>query len=407
MPSVFSWIDYDDQQRESMKRMLAFFRERESRDELGLGSIRDSIADKLFPGTSTIHTRLRYMLFVPWMYQKLEAQRAPAAEVAAKARKIELALIQTLLENEDNNGVIGRVARQKLKTLPSAVYWAGLDSWKILRFAGNQFDYHRAFDRLAERRGSTRRREDVDVDDEHAVTWHGHLPPAPEGFPKVASFALTHDEAEYLRDRISLEHPSSLLAALSRDSQPVPEVDFIWEHPRLSDFHSDHRALVDCARILAEVMHGAAFLYNLELSRLRGDRRLEDGYRAGLEEWVGRVKEPHLQRDIASFDALELWNLLASPRRSIAAATRAFVSQWFAVARAPTIGSVDSAPVRQLVRNRERSLKGAQSRFDNRVVLHQWAGDSGLMKLSYRWRSARTFLQDLALGLAAEGDAHA
>ena len=41
------------------------FQEKESRDELGLGSVRDSFADQLFPGTSTIQTRLRYTLFVP------------------------------------------------------------------------------------------------------------------------------------------------------------------------------------------------------------------------------------------------------------------------------------------------------------------------------------------------------
>ena len=44
-----------------------FFRIKESRDELGLGAIRASFADALFPGTSTIQTRLRYMLFVPWV----------------------------------------------------------------------------------------------------------------------------------------------------------------------------------------------------------------------------------------------------------------------------------------------------------------------------------------------------
>lgn len=42
-----------------MHRILAQFKERDTRDELGLGSLRDAIADLLFPGTSTIQTRLR------------------------------------------------------------------------------------------------------------------------------------------------------------------------------------------------------------------------------------------------------------------------------------------------------------------------------------------------------------
>ena len=40
-------------------RILSLFQEKESRDELGFGSVRDCFADQLFPGTSAIQTRLR------------------------------------------------------------------------------------------------------------------------------------------------------------------------------------------------------------------------------------------------------------------------------------------------------------------------------------------------------------
>ena len=53
-----------------MRDIIRPFAERESRDELGLGQIRDAIADALFPGTSTLLTRARHLLFVPWAYQK-------------------------------------------------------------------------------------------------------------------------------------------------------------------------------------------------------------------------------------------------------------------------------------------------------------------------------------------------
>jgi hypothetical protein len=33
------------------------------RDEIGLLSIHQAISDRLFPGTSVLHTRLRYALF--------------------------------------------------------------------------------------------------------------------------------------------------------------------------------------------------------------------------------------------------------------------------------------------------------------------------------------------------------
>ena len=54
MTSSLTWVDYDSEARDRSLRILSLFQQRESRDELGLGAIRDSFADKLFPGTSTI-----------------------------------------------------------------------------------------------------------------------------------------------------------------------------------------------------------------------------------------------------------------------------------------------------------------------------------------------------------------
>ena len=67
MASTFSWLDQSDQQRRKVLDMLVMFKERETVDELGLGTIRDAFADILFPGTSAPQTRARYFLFVPWM----------------------------------------------------------------------------------------------------------------------------------------------------------------------------------------------------------------------------------------------------------------------------------------------------------------------------------------------------
>ena len=54
--SSLAWVDFDEAERQRAQRIMALFQERESRDELGLGAIRDSISENLFPGTSTIQT---------------------------------------------------------------------------------------------------------------------------------------------------------------------------------------------------------------------------------------------------------------------------------------------------------------------------------------------------------------
>ncbi|WP_374059104.1 DUF6361 family protein [Salinibacterium sp. NG253] len=48
-----------------MREIVNLFSDRDSRDELGIGQIRDVLSHTLFPGTSTLLTRARYMLLIP------------------------------------------------------------------------------------------------------------------------------------------------------------------------------------------------------------------------------------------------------------------------------------------------------------------------------------------------------
>ena len=44
------------------------------RDEVGFLALHQGFADRFFPGTSVLHTRLRYALFVPWMMEQVAAE---------------------------------------------------------------------------------------------------------------------------------------------------------------------------------------------------------------------------------------------------------------------------------------------------------------------------------------------
>lgn len=57
--SFLAWIDFDRADRERTHRIMDLFREEEARDGLGIDAVRDALSDLLFPGTSTIQTRLR------------------------------------------------------------------------------------------------------------------------------------------------------------------------------------------------------------------------------------------------------------------------------------------------------------------------------------------------------------
>ena len=57
MTSTFGWLDTDSEQRRRMLEVVDLFKEEGTVDELGIGSIRDALADSLFPGTSDLHTQ--------------------------------------------------------------------------------------------------------------------------------------------------------------------------------------------------------------------------------------------------------------------------------------------------------------------------------------------------------------
>jgi hypothetical protein len=397
--SFLAWLDHDPDERARTQRVLALFRERESRDELGLGSVRDAVADALFPGTSTIETRLRYVLFVAWTYQKLEDERVAATDVERLARKRQLELIPQLLK-EETLGVFGRVSGGNLRRLPSEVYWATMASWGVLRFRGSMDAYHRAFDRLAER-SRVRRKETDEGDDGVLVTWDRGLPKAPADFPQSANFALRRAEAVYLRDRLVESFPESLFAWLANDegSAGAPSVEFPWEQARHAAFRREHREQLHHGRLFTEVMYGAAILYNLALAELRGADERREELRAEQRTWINGLDG--LPVDDWSPD--RLFHLFASSTHVISPATRSFVSAWrrLVLTRDPEV--LDGREARALVRAREVSLKGPRSRYTNPRALDQWSGAAGLFRLNYRWTTAQRFLHDIHQGLR-QGD---
>src|SRR6476620_8900163 len=116
--STFAWIDHSEKQRRQILEAIDLFREKDTRDELGIAGIRDVFSDMLFPGTGALQTRARYFFFVPWMYLGFEAARVSSAEVARKGRAFEIALIERLMDSEEPSGTIGIHAGPSLQRLP-------------------------------------------------------------------------------------------------------------------------------------------------------------------------------------------------------------------------------------------------------------------------------------------------
>lgn len=167
-----------------MLDVISLFEQRDTRDEMGIASIRDSFADQFFPGTSTIQTRARYFLFVPWMYQALDRKGTAAAEVPRKAKNEEIRLIFELLKADNTEGVIGRRSKEKLQRLPSNIYWQGLKVLGILNFPGPQEEFHRKFEWLRVESNKKLKHDDECGHEQLPTVWHDGLPAHPPRFQR-------------------------------------------------------------------------------------------------------------------------------------------------------------------------------------------------------------------------------
>ena len=376
-----------------MNAVVQLFQESETVDELGLGVVRDVFANLLFPGTSTIQTRARYFLFVPWIYARHELRGTTASEIAKRARDDEIKLIDALVENEDKAGVIGAQKRAKLKGLPSAIYWAGLGQYGIRRFMGSQDEYHRGFGtrtRLIDVSG-----DDDDLSGDQGSAWDRGLPDPPDGFPKKASLELREEEAQYLADRIDALQPRSFLAMLILKAGPAENVELPWLHPDVVELSARYQEQLEHARNFSEIFYGASLLYNLLLAEAQKSDERTDAYREDLDDWTSNLRAERRPAHLA-WNREAFWSIANAAH--VDHRLRTFIDTWISL----VIDGADvrtSSMARQLVKDREWHLKRNRARLHNPRALERWTGQSGAFQANYRWNRVRAIVGDVRRGL--------
>lgn len=389
--SSFGWLDTDNEQRRKMLEVVDLFKEEGTVDELGIGSIRDAFADALFPGTSVLQTRLRYVLFIPWLMQLASQGNRTATEMAARFRASEFELIYALGNGGEKPGVIGNTARAKLKRLPSSMYWAALGTWNIRNrelspeaYFRRQYEYRRLAIRTA-------RPDDPEVRDLIPLNdLDPHLPAAPPGFLGSADFELRPEEEQYLSDVIAESNPHSMLAWLIRN-QPENSPDYVWDVDNVGEVPEQLVDLIDHARRFHTVIYGAAVLYNLLLARQSNRDELVAEYETALPNWQDEL---HTTRSLEGWNRTEWWATVRRCNPRLRQATANFVNAWIDLVGSDHDLADDPAAIR-LINARERQIKGGRARLVNQAALDRWTGRSGLNRLDYRWSVARRHLQDL------------
>lgn len=393
-----TWLDLTAADRDKVRRVLDLFGEQGTVDELGLGSLRDTVSNVLFPGTSVLHTRMRYVLFIPWIYQKLESW-GTGYDVGHHAREMEVQLIDALAQGDDTAGVIGIEAGASLARLASNTYWALLTHWGLFMPARPQSWYHRNFDELLSKQAHVARADDPGVVWSREPTWHPRLPSAPSNFPAEADFALTAEEADFLQGRILERCGETTLAWLAQEGSTLL-ADELWDEPAIEHATDEIVQVVELARRFSLHVQGAPLLYNLLLAEMRyenqasgGDAELIEHYRAELAEWAAWEAEEE------PFNPDRLWALVMRQGGRLKDPQRRFIEAWANALREHGPEAVaDSADLRHLIHVREQQLKGSRARVINNGRLLDWSGRTGTGRMQFRWPNVRQLLVDLREG---------
>ncbi len=397
MTSSFGWLDNDDDQRRRMIEIVELFRQPGTVDELGIGSIRDTLANTMFPGTSTLHTRLRYVLFIPWLMSRASSKGNPDAMVA-ELRELEFRLIASLMAAGENEGVLGNVAGRDLKRLPSVAYWSALGTWGLIEPGSSQAFFRRQSDirNLARRAATADDPEARDV----MPTWgfDPGIPSPPNDLMVQANFNLTHEDEDFLSTRIATATDGTLLSWLVRHPPGNVGPTFgdsgasaPWEISNLDKVDHGTRELIEHARRFSLLIHGAALVYNLALARKSRRDEPVERHEVALAAWQN---EEAPAQTAADWNRDAFWALIRQRNPRLTTLTQAFVDDWVNVV-APGGDLRTSADAERLVTNRERQIKGPRARLLNQAALDNWSGSSGLGRLTYRWDVARSHLQDL------------
>ena len=404
MPSQIAWLDASSEEQRRMRDIIQLFTDREARDELGIGTIRDALGDMLFPGTSTLHTRARYLLFVPWIYNQAANSRHPVRE----AERLERRLVTAFADADDKAGLLGSIAGTALKTLPSQIYWAALGTYGIRHDAGATRESTLLADET----------EVIESDDPVSGrgTWHGSIPAHPEGFPAAvpSGFILTREEAEWLRDRMVTAAPGTLLEYFIHHP-PEGEFSFPWQDPAVQGVTGALRSQLDHARAFSAVMHGAQLLYNLMLAEryeaagFESHEDLIDEYEELIAQWA---QELPTEVPLDTWDVHALITLVNTQRtRPVPEATQLFVHNWTDLVRQhfarrdPISSLAGASAVRDLISRREKQTKGQHGRLHSDKRLSSWGGASGAARLTFRWSYVQRILEDLHNGLATPAEA--
>jgi hypothetical protein len=373
------------------------------RDEVGFLIVHQRYADHLFPGTSVLHTRLRYALLIPWLYQSLRAKRPVPKDFAQTFTDLEHELTNRLKFEEEKGGerdgvIGGNVHPRAISQPPAYVYWTALSKWGLIATRPDGRPWSRPDMARLLAAASKRTLHDDDGKPFETITWPiSGLIEAPEGWDGDGklTLALSPGEQAYLASKLravgSPIDPSepSLLSKLV--GKPLDEAVHCWDDEILSLAGTEADRLKRAGQAAALSAIGRAIYAALveTLKETRDKRPQANHHRADLLDAVDRWGTQAAHLDIGLF--LADIGHVPLPVEAVLKESLAWIRS----------GATSPMPLLETYGRAEVSRKGDRARLANNQFgvdrRMEWQGHlHGMAEpLHYRWGNVKRLLRDL------------
>ena len=398
------WIDFSKSERDKVASVIEGLRKKGVLDELGIAQIRDGFANLFFPGTTTIQTRAKYFLMVPYIFKYLESNSIKDSDKLKKELEdLEKECAIKLLgedmsdddeEEEDESGVIGkRSIRQGkwVKRPPSSIYWAGLKTYGIILHPSFSIDEYlntvsirKSLKENISKSGNSNDSSDEGRDDkgygdiQSFNFWN--IETYTKDWKENLKMDLTKEEGKFLKRQIIESCPDSMIAFILKNNRTdIFEYDSFSDLEDIAKFSDNLEYQFNLAKDFSDFNFVLRILFNVVASN--GENKDADYYINNPKEWCGKST----LKEISEIDLEAIFTLLDIRDNSL----RSFLLDCQELMEEEKIEEL-----KDRIKKREISLKGENR---SKTCNPDESGEKWFAgyELDYRFGVAKTIIEDI------------
>ena len=386
------WIDFSNDERNKVLNVIHLLDEPVAVDELGIGAVRDAFADLFFPGTSTVQTRAKYFLIVPYVLMEAGSGKY-GSDLNTILRRVdnEERNCRDILIKTSNDGVIGSlVTKSWVLRTPSSIYWNGIKQIGIFKEDLSVKEYIRQSILQSELKkakeygnrdkdAEENEKDDFDAGDITSIQFWSIGDAYHSNWREKLTIELLPEEAEFLKSQIITKQRNSLFAFILKNNISLEKYNSFGALTEdiKGDVDPDLRYMMELANDFNNLVSIITTRYNLIVFDGQNKR--------ARENWTVLSKDLKRRSEV---NLKAIFNRFSIRNKELKS---------FLLRIQEAIQDSDIAVVDDLIIRREVSLKGSKRAKTCRVgeYKEQSTGWIGIDILDYRYTPAKRIIKDI------------